>query len=111
MTRGEDCRLGLLAFGDSITNGGGELQWGVALQSWAQWVARALGLPLSNHAADAAYARDVVRKQIPAFERLTAHPDARYELGCLYIGVNDVREHGFDQSAYRARPPALRYRS
>ena len=25
-------RLGLLAFGDSITNGGGELQWGVALQ-------------------------------------------------------------------------------
>ena len=40
-----DCRLGVLAFGDSITNGGGELQWGVALQSWALWVARALGLP------------------------------------------------------------------
>ena len=36
-------RLGVLAFGDSITNGGGELQWGVALQSWALWVARGLG--------------------------------------------------------------------
>ena len=33
-----DPRLGVLAFGDSITNGGGELQWGVALQSWALWV-------------------------------------------------------------------------
>ena len=41
---GAAARLGVLAFGDSITNGGGELQWGVALQSWAQWTARALGL-------------------------------------------------------------------
>ena len=41
-------RLGVLAFGDSITNGGGELQWGVALQSWALWVARGLGLPFTG---------------------------------------------------------------
>ena len=41
-----DRRLGVLAFGDSITNGGGELQWGVALQSWALWTARGLGLPV-----------------------------------------------------------------
>src|ERR671915_856521 len=47
-------RLGVLAFGDSITNGGGELQWGVALQSWAQWVARGLGLPFTSHAVDGA---------------------------------------------------------
>ena len=38
-----DRRLGVLAFGDSITNGGGELQWGVALHSWAQWVAAEIG--------------------------------------------------------------------
>ena len=45
-------RLGVLAFGDSITNGGGELQWGVALQSWALWVARGLGLPFTTYAVD-----------------------------------------------------------
>jgi lysophospholipase L1-like esterase len=90
------CRQGVLAFGDSITNGGGELQWGVALQSWAQWVARALGLPLTNHAFDGARAADVTGRQIPAFERVNALPDARYELGCLYIGVNDARSPDFD---------------
>jgi lysophospholipase L1-like esterase len=100
MVPDEDCRLGVLAFGDSITNGGGELQWGVALQSWAQWVARALGLALTNHAVDAACARDVVSRQIPAFERRTAHPGARYEVGCLYIGVNDVRQASFEAEAY-----------
>ena len=46
--------LGVLAFGDSITNGGGELQWGVALQSWALWTARALGLPYTPYASDGA---------------------------------------------------------
>jgi lysophospholipase L1-like esterase len=85
------CRLGVLAFGDSITHGGGELQWGVALQSWALWVARGLGLPYTSYALDGALVDDVVHGQIPAFERLSAHPGARYELGCLYIGVNDVR--------------------
>ena len=88
--------LGVLAFGDSITNGGGELQWGVALQSWALWVARGLGLPYTGYAVDGAVARDVVDRQIPAFESLAAHPEARYELGCLYIGVNDVRSADFD---------------
>ncbi len=100
MTGREDCRLGVLALGDSITNGGGELQWGVALQSWAQWVARALGLPITNLAADAAEARDVVVRQIPGFQRSTAHPAARYELGCLYIGVNDVRGAEFDADSF-----------
>jgi len=88
---GTDCRLGVLAFGDSITHGGGELQWGVALQSWALWVARGLGLPFTGHAVDGARVSGVLREQIPAFERRTARPEARYDLGCLYIGVNDVR--------------------
>ena len=98
-----DCRLGVLAFGDSITNGAGELQWGVALQSWALWVARGLALPFTSYAVDGARVQDVVESQIPAFERLTAATTpagARYELGCLYIGVNDVRSPEWDVAAF-----------
>jgi lysophospholipase L1-like esterase len=87
--------LGVLAFGDSITNGGGELQWGVALQSWALWVARATGLPYSAYAVDGAHVHDVLTEQIPAFEE-RATPGGRYDLGCLYIGVNDVRSLDWD---------------
>ena len=92
--------LGVLAFGDSITNGGGELQWGVALQSWALWLARGLGLPYSGYAVDGATARDVLAEQIPRFERTAAHPGARYDVGCLYIGANDVRGTDWDPTAY-----------
>jgi len=95
--RTDPCMLGVLAFGDSITNGGGELQWGVALQSWALWVARGLGLPYSSYAVDGARARDVCAEQIPAFRHRSAHPEARYELGCLYVGVNDVRSPDWDR--------------
>jgi lysophospholipase L1-like esterase len=91
---------GVLAFGDSITNGGGELQWGVALQSWALWTARALGLPFTNYAVDGARAQHVVEEQIPAFSARNADPDARYELGCLYIGVNDARALDWDRDGY-----------
>ena len=89
-----------MAFGDSITNGGGELQWGVALQSWALWVARGLGLPFTSYAADGATANDVLHDQIPAFERRSARPSARFDLGCLYIGVNDVRAVDWDRAAF-----------
>ena len=92
--------LGLLAFGDSITNGGGELQWGVALQSWAQWAARGLGIPYSPYAVDGATVEDVIARQIPLYERVNAIPDARYQLGCLYIGTNDVRTPGFDPGRF-----------
>ena len=95
-------RLGVLAFGDSITNGGGELQWGVALQSWALWVARGLGLPFTTFAADGARVQDVVREQLPAaIERAPAR-DARYNVGCLYIGVNDARGFDWDPSRFDA---------
>jgi lysophospholipase L1-like esterase len=89
-----DCRLGVLALGDSITNGGGELQWGVALQSWALWVARGLGLPYTPHAADGARVTDVVATQVPAVD------GERYDLGCLYIGVNDVRALDWDAATF-----------
>ncbi|HET6548294.1 MAG TPA: GDSL-type esterase/lipase family protein [Solirubrobacter sp.] len=102
MSGAGDCRLGVLAFGDSITNGGGELQWGVALQSWALWVARGLGLPFTSYAVDGARVRDVVREQIAAFEARGARPGARYDLGCLYAGVNDVRAPDWDPDAFAA---------
>lgn len=95
-------QLGVLAFGDSITNGGGELQWGVALQSWALWLARGLGLPYTTYAVDGARARDVAREQIPAFLARSARPDARYDVGCLHIGVNDVRAPDWDPAAFAA---------
>jgi lysophospholipase L1-like esterase len=96
-----DCLLGVLAFGDSITNGGGELQWGVALQSWALWVARGLGLPFTGYAVDGARVDDVVRQQIPAFQRFGARGGrARFQVGCLYIGVNDVRSMDWDAVAF-----------
>jgi lysophospholipase L1-like esterase len=84
----------VLAFGDSITNGGGELQWGVALQSWALWLARGLGLPYTPHASDGARVDDVLRGQVPAVG------DGRYDLGCLYVGVNDVRALDWDRAAF-----------
>src|ERR687893_1797965 len=91
------CRLGVVALGDSITNGGGELQWGVALQSWALWTARGLGLPYTGVAVDGARAADVVARQLPAVE---AQAGGRWDLGCLYVGVNDVRALDFDAGAY-----------
>lgn len=101
---------GLLAFGDSITNGGGEMQWGVALQSWAHWLARAFGLPFTNYAVDGNRAADVVGRQIPAHNRFNAVADARYQLGCLYIGVNDVRAPDWDAAGYeRDLALALKY--
>jgi lysophospholipase L1-like esterase len=92
--------LGVLAFGDSITNGGGELQWGVALQSWALWTARALGLPYTPYASDGATLRTVLDEQLPAFERRAAAPGGPYDVGCLYIGTNDVRGLDWDPFAY-----------
>ncbi len=94
------CRLGVVALGDSITNGGGELQWGVALQSWALWVARGLGLPFTTFAVDGASTAAVAREQVGAWRTRMAAPDARYDLGCLYAGVNDVRAPGWDPRAF-----------
>ena len=92
-------RLGVLAFGDSITNGGGELQWGVALQSWALWTARCLALPYTGYAVDGARVHDVVTEQMPGFTTQTGG-DRRYDVGCLYIGVNDVRAVDWDPEAF-----------
>ncbi len=97
-----DTRLGTLAFGDSITNGGGELQWGVALQSWALWTARALGLAFTSFAVDGARVDEVADGQLRAAREWSAHPDARYDLGALHTGANDVRALDWDADAYAA---------
>jgi lysophospholipase L1-like esterase len=98
----------VLAFGDSITNGGGELQWGVALQSWALWVARGLGLSYTGYAVDGATVHGVLEEQMPAFRERSARPHARYEVGCLYAGVNDVRALDWDLDSFaRAYGAAL----
>lgn len=89
---------GVLAFGDSITNGGGELQWGVALQSWALWTARGLGLPYTGYAVDGARMRDVATRQVPAFTERSVFD--RFHVGCLYAGVNDVRAPDWDAAAF-----------
>jgi lysophospholipase L1-like esterase len=101
---------GVLAFGDSITNGGGELQWGVALQSWALWMARGVGLPYTGCAVDGATVHDVIGLQIPGFLERSAAPEARFDVGCLYIGVNDVRGLDWDAPAFeRDYAAALRF--
>ena len=100
MTDHISCLHGVLAFGDSITNGGGELQWGVALQSWALWTARGLGLPYTPYAVDGATAEDVALRQVPAFERINADAKARFDLGVVYVGTNDVRRPEFDPATF-----------
>jgi lysophospholipase L1-like esterase len=88
-----DPRRGLVALGDSITNGRGEPALGVHPQSWAQWLAEALELPFTKLAADAAMTADVLREQAPRLR-------APYDVGCVYAGVNDVRVPAFDPDAY-----------
>ena len=61
-----------------------------------------MGLPFTSYAVDGAGVADVVERQIPAFSRLTAGAGLAgdFQLGCLYIGVNDVRSPDWDASAF-----------
>ena len=43
--------------------------------------------------------RESWREQIPACAR-AARPDGAYDVGCLYVGVNDVRAPDWDPAAY-----------
>ena len=92
------CRLGVLAFGDSITNGGGELQWGVALQSWALWVARGLGA-----AVLAVRRRRGARRwtcwRRPGCPRRARRPRATTSAACTSAS-NDVRALDWDRAAF-----------
>jgi lysophospholipase L1-like esterase len=85
--------LGLVALGDSITVGEGSMVLGVTPLSWAQWLARALDLPYTSYAVNGAVVADVLRDQLPLVRR-------EYDIACLYAGVNDARDAGFDAEAY-----------
>jgi lysophospholipase L1-like esterase len=87
------CRLGLVALGDSITNGGGNMALGVYPRSWAHWLALALELPFTGLAEDAASAADVVARQVPRLGEA-------YDVGALFIGVNDVRGVDWDPASF-----------
>lgn len=86
-------RPGLVALGDSITHGDVAPMLGVRSWSWAQWLATAAGLPYTGLAVPGATAPDVVRSQVPAL-------DGPYAIGCLWVGVNDVRSVDFDAAAF-----------
>ena len=90
-------RHGLVALGDSITKGEGNMALGVQCQSWALWLAQALALPFTGLAANGALSGDVVREQLPQL----AGP---YDLGCLYLGVNDARSPAWDAGPLRGQP-------
>ena len=86
-------RCGLVALGDSITYGEGGIVLGVDGRSWALWLAQALDVPYTNYAVCGARVSDVLADQLPRVRRL-------YEIGVLYVGVNDVRDPGFDPASF-----------
>src|SRR3954468_19367626 len=97
-------RRGLVALGDSITNGGGNMARGVYPRSWAHWLALALGLPYTRLASAragasrrraGAAASDVVAEQLPRLRD-------GYDVGALFIGVNDVRSVEWDPDTFAA---------
>jgi lysophospholipase L1-like esterase len=87
---------GVVALGDSITNGRGEPALGVHPQSWAQWLAEGLDVPFRKLARDGACAPDVLSEQVPRLR-------GRAELGCVYVGVNDCRRLDWDAAAFEHR--------
>ena len=84
---------GLVALGDSITNGHGEPALGVPAQSWALWVAEALDLPFHKLAADGARAPDVLRDLVPRLQ-------GPYDVACVWIGATDTRSVDWDDDAF-----------
>jgi GDSL-like Lipase/Acylhydrolase family len=92
---------GLVVLGDSITRAGdGEAMLGVPFRSWARWLADAIGLPATLLAWDGAVAADLVSLALP---QLHGH----YDVGCLYVGVNDARSLGWDPQDFEGRVSTL----
>src|SRR4051794_41760383 len=85
--------MALAALGDSISNGGGGMALGVYPRSWAHWLALAMDLPYHGLASDGANARTVLTEQVPRLRE-------RYDVGGLFVGVNDVRGVDWDQTVF-----------
>jgi lysophospholipase L1-like esterase len=83
----------LVALGDSITRDGGEPLLGLPGRPWPELLAQALGHDCENLARDGATSGDVRREQLP---RVSGAP----AVACLYVGVNDARDPGWDAGAF-----------
>jgi len=68
---------------------------GVRCQSWALWLAGALELPYTGLAQNGAVAGGARSDQVPRLR-------GPYDLGCVYLGVNDVRDPGFGLNPFVA---------
>jgi lysophospholipase L1-like esterase len=66
--------MGVVAIGDSLVATDG---------SWAEWLSRAMGLPLRNLAVGGSQSRDVLG-QLPRLREET------YAVACLTVGTNDI---------------------
>lgn len=86
-------RAGVVAVGDSITNGRGATILGLHCRSWAQWLAESLDLPFHGLARDGAVVRSIVDEQLPRLR-------SAYAVGAVFAGVNDVRSVMFDRDAF-----------
>lgn len=86
---------GIVALGDSITNGQGDSALGVHCQSWTQWLAEAMELPFTKLARNGATVASVCAGQLPQLR-------GSYELGVLYAGVNDVRTQPWHRDRFAA---------
>ena len=85
---------GLVALGDSITNGEGGSVMGVYCRSWAHWLARAMDLPFHGLAHDGATVQTVITAQLPRVR-------SGESLAAIYVGVNDVRAADFAPERFR----------
>jgi lysophospholipase L1-like esterase len=84
---------GLVAVGDSITEGCGNAMLGLPTRPWTLWLAEALHLRYTSLARSGHRVADVVSEQLPQL----AGP---YDLGCVYIGVNDVCASNWAEAAF-----------
>jgi hypothetical protein len=97
---GEADGRGVVAVGDSITVGPRRAMLDVPPHSWALWLAAALAVPYTSFAADRSSSDEVITAQLPRLR-------GRYELGCAYIGLNDLHRPGFDLDHYEANMGAI----
>lgn len=84
---------GIVAIGDSITNGHGYLTAGVPAQSWGQWLAEAMDLPFTKYAKGGATSSYIVAELLPRVR-------GTYAVGLLGMGTNDALQ-GWDTAVFR----------
>lgn len=84
---------GIIAIGDSLTNGRTPDVAGVPGKSWARWVAEAAGLPYEQHAKGGYTSTQIVETFLPEVT-------GQYKLGMFSMGTNDALT-GFDAELFR----------